>query len=73
MASLPGRDASCEIDLAPVRKGPVFEPLRDPDVFSGFQIRTSADTLRMKVGVPIRITVLRCLTKKYGAEGTLRP
>ena len=36
---------SGEIDLSTAVRGPVFEPLRDPDVFSRFQIHPEFQTL----------------------------
>ncbi len=36
---------SGEIDLAPALVGPVFEPLRDPAVFSQFQLHPEFHTL----------------------------
>ena len=37
--------SSGEIDLAPALRGPVFEPLRDPEVFSRFTIHPEFHTL----------------------------
>ena len=42
-----------EIDLTPVLKGPVFEPLWDPVVFSGFQIHPEFHTLVWPNGADI--------------------
>ena len=36
---------SGEIDLAPALRGPVFEPLRDPAVFTQFQVHPEFHTL----------------------------
>jgi hypothetical protein len=36
---------SGEIDLAPALRGPIFEPLRNPAVFSQFQIHPEFHTL----------------------------
>ena len=36
---------TCEVDLASALRGPIFEPLRDPAVFSQFQIHLEFHTL----------------------------
>ena len=42
-----------EIDLAPVLKGPMLEPLRDPGYFQGFQIDPEFYTLTWPNGADI--------------------
>jgi hypothetical protein len=42
-----------EIDLAPELEGPVFEPLRDPEVFRQFRIHPEFHTLVWANGADI--------------------
>ena len=44
---------SGEIDLTPALNGPVFEPLRDPGVFSAFQLHPEFHTLVWPNGADI--------------------
>lgn len=44
---------SGEIDLAPALKGPVLEPLRDPEIFKQFRIHPEFHTLTWPNGADI--------------------
>jgi len=50
------------LDLAPALRGPVFEPLKDPDYFSKFEI--DSDTIRWPNGADIDPEVLRLWAEK---------
>jgi len=44
---------SGEINLAPVLKGPVFDPLQDPAMFSRFQVHPECHTIAWSNGADI--------------------
>ena len=50
---------SGEIDLAPALRGPIFEPLRNPAVFSQFQIHAEFHTLVWPNGADVAPEFLR--------------